>query len=201
MAEGWRSRTGAYARCASTPPGPHAAYNGCLGLPGDPPMCLFSPDCVLTFPQNLASQRSCWAVDLWASRSNLLVAGYYQANAGLDDMSPTPLALKMAGRLAEFFEGAVLIMLDNQKLTLNPRVPPIIVLEQRDRHWLPKDKNLVMWRNWESSRHICKSLLEAKAHTQLVDFDAHLDDIRQDWTNQHLNTEIARLVSVANGSA
>ncbi|EMP30578.1 Proteasome activator complex subunit 2 [Chelonia mydas] len=85
-------------------------------------------------------------VDLWASRSNLLVAGYYQANAGLDDMR-------------------------------------------------------VMWRDWESSRHICKTLLEAKAHTRLVDFDAHLDDIRRDWTNQHLNTEITRLVSVANGSA
>ncbi|XP_065421402.1 ER membrane protein complex subunit 9 isoform X2 [Chrysemys picta bellii] len=140
-------------------------------------------------------------VDLWASRSNLLVAGYYQANAGLDDMSPTPLALKMAGRLAELSEGAVLIMLDNRKLTQNPRVPPVVVLEQRDRHWLPKDKNLVMWHDWESSRHICKSLLEAKAHTQLVDFDTHLDDIRRDWTNQHLNTEIARLVSVANGSA
>lgn len=59
----------------------------------------------------------------------------------------------------------------------------------------------VMWRDWESSRHICKSLLDAKAYTQLVDFDVHLDDIREDWTNQKLNTEIAQLVSVANGSA
>uniref|UniRef100_A0A2D4K1W1 Uncharacterized protein n=1 Tax=Micrurus paraensis TaxID=1970185 RepID=A0A2D4K1W1_9SAUR len=58
----------------------------------------------------------------------------------------------------------------------------------------------VMWTDWESSRHICQSLLEAKEYSRLVDFDSHLDDIRQDWTNQQLNTEIAQLVSVANGS-
>ncbi|CAM5100416.1 unnamed protein product [Natator depressus] len=197
----------AYAKmCLHAARHPHAAVNGLLlGHWGGPPKCLFLTDCVPLFHSNLALsvmlEVALNQVDLWASRSNLLVAGYYQANAGLDDMSPTPLALKMAGRLAEFSEGAVLIMLDNQKLTVNPRVPPVIVLEQQDRHWLPKDKNLVMWRDWESSRHICKSLLEAKAHTRLVDFDAHLDDIRRDWTNQHLNTEITRLVSVANGSA
>lgn len=59
----------------------------------------------------------------------------------------------------------------------------------------------VMWQDWESSRRVCQTLLEAKAYTQLVDFDAHLDDIRRDWTNQQLNAEIAQLMSVANGSA
>ncbi|KAG8141002.1 hypothetical protein E2320_003624 [Naja naja] len=60
--------------------------------------------------------------------------------------------------------------LDNRKFGISPQLPPLTVLEQRDRQWVPKDKNL------------------------------HLDDIRQDWTNQQLNTEIAQLVSVANGS-
>ncbi|KYO37832.1 ER membrane protein complex subunit 9 [Alligator mississippiensis] len=115
--------------------------------------------------------------------------------------SPPPLAQRVAGRLAELCEGAVLIMLNNRKFTMSPRVPPILVLEQRDRQWVPKDKNLVMWQDWESSRRVCQTLLEAKAYTQLVDFDAHLDDIRRDWTNQQLNAEIAQLMSVANGSA
>ncbi|KAL7977743.1 hypothetical protein Chor_009692 [Crotalus horridus] len=44
-------------------------------------------------------------------------------------------------------------------------------------------------------------LIMAKVYSRLVDFDSHLDDIRQDWTNQQLNVEIAQLVSVANGSA
>ncbi|XP_074838897.1 ER membrane protein complex subunit 9 isoform X2 [Carettochelys insculpta] len=180
---------------------PHAAVNGLLlGRWGGPPECVCLSDCVPLFHGPLALSPML-EVDVWASRSGLFLAGYYQANAGLDEQSPTPLALKLASRLAELFEGAVLIMLDNRKLSPSPRVPPLTVLEQCERHWVPKDKNLIMWRDWDSSRHLGKALLEAKAHTRLVDFDAHLDDIRRDWTNQHLNAEIARLASVANGNA
>lgn len=32
--------------------------------------------------------------------------------------------------------------LDNQKLVLQPHVPPVIVLENHGLHWVPKDKNL-----------------------------------------------------------
>lgn len=85
--------------------------------------------------------------------------------------SPGPLALKIAGRIAEFFPDAVLIMrlgfqngelkerrkgnpwkpstalplstqLDNQKLVPQPHVPPVIVLENHGLRWVPKDKNL-----------------------------------------------------------
>ncbi|XP_025048597.1 ER membrane protein complex subunit 9, partial [Alligator sinensis] len=105
------------------------------------------------------------------------------------------------GRVLPGRRGAGRAELNNRKFTMSPRVPPILVLEQRDQQWVPKDKNLVMWQDWESSRRVCQTLLEAKAYTQLVDFDAHLDDIRSDWTNQQLNAEIAQLTSVANGSA
>ncbi|XP_020664972.3 ER membrane protein complex subunit 9 [Pogona vitticeps] len=189
---------------------PHAAVNGlllaqrCQAASGQPE-CLCITDCVPLFHCNLSLtvmlEVALNQVDIWSSESDLLLAGYYQANSGIDDKSPSPLAQKIAGRIAELYDSAILIMLDNCKFTRNPRVPPIVVLEQKDRQWVPKDKNLVMWSDWESSRHICKSLLETKAYTQLVDFDAHLDDIREDWTNQQLNTEIAQLVSVANGSA
>lgn len=59
----------------------------------------------------------------------------------------------------------------------------------------------VMWRDWEESRQLLRALLEGRAHQLLVDFDAHLDDIRRDWTNQQLNTEISQWVAAANGSA
>ncbi|XP_045425938.1 ER membrane protein complex subunit 9 isoform X2 [Lemur catta] len=115
--------------------------------------------------------------------------------------SPGPLALKIAGRIAEFFPDAVLIMLDNQKLVPQPRVPPVIVLENQGLHWVPKDKNLVMWRDWEESRQMVGALLEGQAHQHLVDFDCHLDDIRQDWTNPQLNTQITQWVGPTNGNA
>ncbi|XP_063157671.1 ER membrane protein complex subunit 9 isoform X1 [Candoia aspera] len=189
---------------------PHVAVNGLLlaqrcrptaGQPG----CLYITDCVPLFHSNLSLtvmlEVALNQVDSWSLESNLLLAGYYQANSGMDDKSPSTLAQKTAGRIAELYDEAVLIMLDNCKFTINPRLPPITVLEQKDRQWVPKDKNLIMWTDWESSRHTCKSLLEAKVYSRLVDFDSHLDDIRQDWTNQQLNMEIAQLVSVANGSA
>uniref|UniRef100_A0A8C8VJI4 ER membrane protein complex subunit 9 n=1 Tax=Pelusios castaneus TaxID=367368 RepID=A0A8C8VJI4_9SAUR len=164
---------------------PPATVTGLLlGRRAGPPACLCLADCVPLFHRGptlgAMLDVALNQVDAWASRSNLLLAGCYQAKAGLDDTSPSPLVLKMAGRLAELFEDAVLIMLDNLKLTMDPQVPPVIVMEQRDQHWLPKDKNL--------------------AYTRLVDFDAHLDDIRLDWTNQQLNMEIAQLAAVANGS-
>lgn len=82
--------------------------------------------------------------------------------------------------------------LDNQKLVPQPHVPPVIVLENHGLCWVPKDKNLVMWRDWEESRQMVGALLEGRAHQHLVDFDCHLDDIRQDWTNQQLNTQITQ---------
>ncbi|KAL4693146.1 hypothetical protein H8959_016956 [Pygathrix nigripes] len=139
-------------------------------------------------------------VDVWGAQAGLVVAGYYHANAAVDDQSPGPLALKIAGRIAEFFPDAVLIMLDNQKLVPQPRVPPVIVLENQGLRWVPKDKNLVMWRDWEESRQMVGALLEDRAHQHLVDFDCHLDDIRQDWTNQRLNTQITQWVCPTNGN-
>ncbi|XP_019570015.2 ER membrane protein complex subunit 9 isoform X5 [Rhinolophus sinicus] len=114
--------------------------------------------------------------------------------------SPGPLALKIAGRIAEFFPDAVLIMLDNQKLVPQSHVPPVIVLENHGARWVPKDKNLVMWRDWEESRQMVGALLEGRAYQHLVDFDCHLDDIRQDWTNQQLNTRITQWVGPSNGN-
>ncbi|KAF7235929.1 ER membrane protein complex subunit 9 [Varanus komodoensis] len=188
---------------------PHAAVNGLLLAPrrqtkAGQPECLWVTDCIPLFHTNLSLtvmlEVALNQVDIWSAGSDLFLAGYYQANAGIDDKSPPPLAQKTAGRVAELYDDAVLIMVDNRKFMINARLPPITVLEQKDRQWVPKDKNLVMWSDWESARHTCKCLLEAKAYSQLVDFDIHLDDIREDWTNQRLNTEIAQLVSVANGS-
>lgn len=59
----------------------------------------------------------------------------------------------------------------------------------------------VMWRDWEESRQMVRALLEGRAHQHLVDFDCHLDDIRQDWTNQQLNARITQWVGSTNGNA
>lgn len=215
---------------------PHAAVNGLLLAPSPSAgECLCLTDCVPLFHSHLALavmlEVALNQVDVWGARAGLVVAGYYHANAALDDQSPGPLALKIAGRIAELFPAAVLVMvrlrfqggevdrksgggkhrnppclslsiqLDNQKLVPQPRVPPVIVLENQGLRWVPKDKNLVMWRDWEESRQMLGALLQGRAHQHLVDFDCHLDDIRQDWTNQQLNTQITQWVGATSGNA
>ncbi|XP_030043233.1 ER membrane protein complex subunit 9 [Microcaecilia unicolor] len=185
---------------------PHMAVNGVLlGYGGSRTGCLYLMDCVPLshglLPLSLPLEVALSQIDFWSTEEEgQRLVGYYQANASLNDKSPSTAALRIAGRVSEYFEDAVLIMLDNRSLSVNPGIPPVIVLQQKDRRWIPKDKTLIMWRNWEEIRRVAKVMLESKTHGRLVDFDAHLDDIRKDWTNQDINVEIAQLVSTANGS-
>uniref|UniRef100_A0A3P9QH64 ER membrane protein complex subunit 9 n=1 Tax=Poecilia reticulata TaxID=8081 RepID=A0A3P9QH64_POERE len=114
--------------------------------------------------------------------------------------SPTPCALKIADKIAEQFESAVLLMLDGSKMSPDDRVPPIVMYERRDSKWVLKDKHTIMLRQWEETQAIASQMLESGDHALLVDFDGHLDDITKDWTNQTLNTKIAELSSPANGN-
>ncbi|XP_074184170.1 ER membrane protein complex subunit 9 isoform X10 [Rhinolophus sinicus] len=183
------------------PPGPvcHAGGRpqpgGCVGRAG-------RSGSGWVLPRQCSSERPEWLSTCFPQHSSIKQL-CMKHQAGLTPLpwpSPGPLALKIAGRIAEFFPDAVLIMLDNQKLVPQSHVPPVIVLENHGARWVPKDKNLVMWRDWEESRQMVGALLEGRAYQHLVDFDCHLDDIRQDWTNQQLNTRITQWVGPSNGN-
>uniref|UniRef100_A0A668A0I7 ER membrane protein complex subunit 9 n=1 Tax=Myripristis murdjan TaxID=586833 RepID=A0A668A0I7_9TELE len=113
---------------------------------------------------------------------------------------PTPCALKIADKIAEQFNNAVLLMIDGGKMSPDYRVPPIVMYERKDSRWTLKDKHTIMLRQWEETRAIASQMLESGDHMLLVDFDSHLDDITKDWTNQKLNNKIAELASPANGN-
>ncbi|XP_063310980.1 ER membrane protein complex subunit 9 isoform X1 [Pelobates fuscus] len=170
--------------------------NGCLMLCDCVPICHLSPPLALSLEVALTQ------IDSWSNLQGMFIAGYYQANSGLKDISPTYTALRSASLMTGYQEDAVLLMMNNEHLSLNAGVPPLTVLHQNSsKEWVPKEKTLVMWGHWEETQRITRQLLKAKAYRHLVDFDAHLDDIRADWTNQDLNVEIARLAVAANGSA
>ncbi|XP_006010819.1 ER membrane protein complex subunit 9 [Latimeria chalumnae] len=185
---------------------PHCAVNGILlseRRKEGQADCICVTDCIPLFHQCL-SLTVMWEValnqiELWSAHKHQMVAGYYQANAILEDKSPNMAAQKLAGRISDYFKDAVLIMLDNRKLSLDHGVPPVVVFERKDVHWIPKDKNLIMWKDWEETRRVASALTESKAYNQLVDFDSHLDDIRRDWANEELNAKITELTSTANG--
>uniref|UniRef100_A0A8C5PYV4 ER membrane protein complex subunit 9 n=1 Tax=Leptobrachium leishanense TaxID=445787 RepID=A0A8C5PYV4_9ANUR len=168
--------------------------------------CVLLCDCVpighLYLPLALSLEVALTQIDSWSAQQGMFIAGYYQANAGLKDTSPTCTAFRAASLISEYQEDAVLIMMDNEHLSLSPGVPPLTVLHQNSsKEWVPKEKTLVMWGHWEETQRIASNLLQTKAYRRLVDFDSHLDDIRADWTNQELNVEMARLAALANGNA
>ncbi|KAM4706653.1 ER membrane protein complex subunit 9 [Discoglossus pictus] len=183
---------------------PHCTVSGVLlGRRGEG--CVTLSDCVpichLYLPLSLSQEVALMQIDSWSALQGLFIAGFYQANSGLRDTSPSCAATRTASLISEYQEDAVLIMMNNERLSLSPGIPPLTVLHQNSsKQWVPKEKTLVMWGHWEETQRITRQLLEAKAYNKLVDFDTHLDDIRADWTNQELNVEIERLAAVANGS-
>ncbi|XP_068604233.1 ER membrane protein complex subunit 9 [Brachionichthys hirsutus] len=183
---------------------PRCSINGLLLSSSKAGGAVCVTDCVPLLHSHLSlapiTQLALTQVDVWCSQTQQRIVGYYQANACVSDRSPTPCALKMADKISEQFENAVLLMLDGSKLSPDCRVPPIVVYERRDSRWTLKDKHTIMLRQWEETRDVASQMLESGDHALLVDFDSHLDDIKKDWTNQKLNNKIAELTSPANGS-
>ncbi|XP_068098591.1 ER membrane protein complex subunit 9 [Hyperolius riggenbachi] len=183
---------------------PHSTVSGVL-LGRQTPGCLTLVDCVpvchLQLPLSLSMEVALTQIDSWSALQGLVIAGFYQANAGLRDTSINCAALKAASLISEYQEDAVLILMENERLSSSPGIPPLTVFCQNsNKQWVPKDKTLIMWGHWEETQRITRQLLQAKACQRLIDFDNHLDDIRADWTNQELNVEIAKLSAAANGS-
>eukprot|EP00066_Takifugu_rubripes_P004691 XP_003968208.1 PREDICTED: ER membrane protein complex subunit 9 [Takifugu rubripes] len=183
---------------------PRCSINGLLLSSRTTDGAVYVTDCVPLLHSHLSlapiTQLALTQVDVWCSQTQQRIVGYYQANACLSDSSPTLGAFKIADKISEQFENAVLLMLDGSKMSPDYRVPPIVVYERKDSKWTLKDKHTIMLRQWEETRAIATQMLESGDHTLLVDFDSHLDDITKDWTNQKLNKMIEELASPANGS-
>ncbi|XP_061777306.1 ER membrane protein complex subunit 9 [Nerophis ophidion] len=183
---------------------PRCSVNGLLlsSSPAGGDVCV--TDCVPLLHSHLSlapiTQLALTQVDVWCSQTQQRIVGYYQANACASDSSPTQGATKIADKIAEQFDGAVLLMLDGSKMSPDFRVPPIVMYERKDSRWTLKDKHMIMLRQWEETRAIASQMLDSGDHALLVDFDSHLDDITRDWTNQRVNAKIAELASPANGN-
>ncbi|XP_051910661.1 ER membrane protein complex subunit 9 [Hippocampus zosterae] len=183
---------------------PRCSVNGLLLSSSSAGGAVCVTDCVPLLHSHLSlapvTQLALTQVDVWCSQTQQRIVGYYQANACASDCSPTQAAMKIADKIAEQFDGAVLLMLDGSKMSPDYRVPPIVMYERKDSKWMLKDKHTIMLRQWEETRGIAVQMLESGDHSLLVDFDSHLDDITRDWTNQKLNAKIAELASPANGN-
>lgn len=47
--------------------------------------------------------------------------------------------------------------------------------------------------DWTEAQKITSALLENRSYENLIDFDNHLDDLRNDWTNPEINKSVLHL--------
>ncbi|EFN75526.1 ER membrane protein complex subunit 8/9 homolog [Harpegnathos saltator] len=133
-------------------------------------------------------------VDQLAVSKGLILAGYYLANENINDLSTDRPAHRIADKIAENFNNALLVVVDNREVTLSMQSSPLRISQSIDGKWKPKDKANIIYERDVAYTDVMYSLLKEEQYRSLVDFDNHLDNIRLDWQNQKLNEVIEEAV-------
>ncbi|XP_013791512.1 ER membrane protein complex subunit 8-like isoform X2 [Limulus polyphemus] len=131
-------------------------------------------------------------VEYYCKSKGLEIAGYYQGNENFQDSSPDAVAYRVAEKVQENFSDTCLVIVDNQKISVECKEIGFQLYQHSDNKWKLKDKTSVFLEQGHGALGIASTLLQSKVYRHLVDFDNHLDDISQDWSNQLINEEIAR---------
>uniref|UniRef100_A0A8C5Q7N0 ER membrane protein complex subunit 8 n=1 Tax=Leptobrachium leishanense TaxID=445787 RepID=A0A8C5Q7N0_9ANUR len=180
---------------------PHCSVNGILVAEkqkrrdGHQPVLFV--DCIPLFHGTIALapvlEVALTLIDTWCKENDYVIAGYYQANERLKDSCPNQVAERIASRIAEGFNDTALIMVDNSKFSMDCIIPSINVYEHHDNRWKCRETHENVFEDWPEAQRISASLMDSRSYESLVDFDSHLDDLRNDWTNPDINKSIIHL--------
>ncbi|KAI8504636.1 ER membrane protein complex subunit 8 [Branchiostoma belcheri] len=127
-------------------------------------------------------------IDAYCEQNKLIIAGYYHANEHVKDSSPNAITHKVMERICDNFNDASLYMVDNTKMTPDMEDAVFRVYALQEGKF--KERNPDSITLDEQCLSAASGLLNQKVFRNLVDFDNHLDDITQDWLNNHLNEVI-----------
>uniref|UniRef100_A0A667YEK5 ER membrane protein complex subunit 8 n=2 Tax=Myripristis murdjan TaxID=586833 RepID=A0A667YEK5_9TELE len=183
---------------------PHCAVNGLLVAEkvkekkkdshSAPILCV---DCVPLFHGTLALapmlEVALTLIDTWCKENRYVIAGYYQANERTKDFRPNQVAEKVAARISENFSEAAIVMVDNSRLTMSCFEPIVLIYDHHENKWKSRDVNTDCFEDWLEAQKITSALLEGRSYENLIDFDNHLDDLRNDWTNPVINKSVLDL--------
>jgi hypothetical protein len=124
------------------------------------------------------------------------VVGYYQADARYAAGDLTPVGRKIADKLAGHQPSAVVLLLDNKKLsaflggedTVQHPFEPFT--RDGSRGWKREQQNTVTLQQgtWRGFLTDITAALKNRVQMSLWDFDDHLDDLSKDPFNPHLAT-------------
>ncbi|RWS03857.1 COX4 neighbor-like protein [Dinothrombium tinctorium] len=132
--------------------------------------------------------------------NNLSLVGYYQANKHFYDSTPDVFAQKIADKLLEVNGDSYLVMVNNFGLPSavcdqNNIENALLLYQCVDGKW--KSKSGIVYENPTATLSCIQQLIYQKQlHFNLVDFDNHLDDVTNDWRNQHINELINEIIAV-----
>ncbi|XP_042269206.1 ER membrane protein complex subunit 8 [Thunnus albacares] len=183
---------------------PHCAVNGLLVAEKtkekkkdshhDPVLCV---DCVPLFHGTLALapmlEVALTLIDTWCKENNYVIAGYYQANERTKDSRPNQVAEKVAARISENFSEAAIVMVDSSRLKMSCIEPIVLIYDHHENKWKSREVTCDSFEDWSEAQKITSALLEGRSYENLIDFDNHLDDLRNDWTNPVINKSVLDL--------
>ncbi|XP_061820169.1 ER membrane protein complex subunit 8 [Nerophis lumbriciformis] len=184
---------------------PHNAVNGLLvaekgkekkkeSHPHDPVLCV---DCVPLFHCTLALapmlEVALTLIDTWCKENNYVIVAYYQANECIKDPRPNQVAEKVAARISESFSDAAIVMVDSSRLRMSCQESIVIIYDHHEDKWKSRDVTVDSFEDWSEAQKITSALLEGRSYEDLIDFDNHLDDLRNDWTNPVINKSVLDL--------
>lgn len=128
----------------------------------------------------------------FAASNELQIAGYYAACELYQDRSIDKApGIKIADKIVENNQNAALILLDNS--LLGGKDPAINIWQNKESHWVPTTFTL---NQKDETLDAVDLLVERGAMKDLHDFDNHLDDIKNDWANVHLNHDLQQLLAI-----
>uniref|UniRef100_A0A1A9X1T9 MPN domain-containing protein n=1 Tax=Glossina brevipalpis TaxID=37001 RepID=A0A1A9X1T9_9MUSC len=135
-------------------------------------------------------------IDAFAQRENLVVAGYYAAPENFHDncVERAP-ASKIADKIQENYKNACFVIIENKLMTLDQKSMAIKVFNcNNDCGRWSQVTALILKSN--STLQAVAALLQRGAMKEIIDFDNHLDNPENDWTNQFLNHDLQKILAM-----
>ncbi|CAG2167229.1 unnamed protein product [Oppiella nova] len=134
--------------------------------------------------------------------SDVQIGGIYQANKYFFDSQPNVFAQRLGEKVLENNSEAVVVMVNNIGLAQalddqNEMDSALTVYHLSDQKWKAKSGGHRFENPSQAFNAVQEFIFKSQLHFQLIDFDNHLDDIRMDWNNKHINDVIDNWIKVS----
>lgn len=177
---------------------PHCAVNGLLlASAKDSSNNVEIVDVMPLFHQNLhlspMAEIALVQTEALAAANDLQIAGYYAACELFQDntIEKAP-GVKIADKIAENNPNAAFIIINNTILEGRSNGAALNIYQYKE-GWAPTSYTL---NQIDETLDAVELLIQRGAMKDLYDFDNHLDNVKLDWANVHLNRDLQQLLAM-----